>query len=50
MLVAGRQIEVLVTEIRNFKAKSVRLGITAPDDVLIIRPELLEKAKVNANA
>jgi len=43
LLVNGKQIEVMVTEIRNFKAKAVRLGITAPDDVVIIRPELLEK-------
>jgi carbon storage regulator CsrA len=45
LLVNGKQIEVMVTEIRNFKAKSVRLGITAPEDVVIIRPELLEEVK-----
>lgn len=35
----GENISVMVVEIRN---NQVRIGITAPDDVVIVRRELLE--------
>ncbi|MEG0895160.1 MAG: carbon storage regulator [Oscillospiraceae bacterium] len=40
----GDDIEIIVTEITPDR---IRLGISAPKDVLILRKELAETAKVN---
>jgi len=42
IIVDGKVIEVKITEIRQ-NVKVVRVGITAPKDVTILRPEMLEK-------
>jgi carbon storage regulator CsrA len=44
IIVDGKVIEVKITEIRQ-NVKVVRVGITAPTDVRVLRPEMLEKAK-----
>jgi carbon storage regulator CsrA len=42
IIVDGKVIEVKITEIRQ-NVKVVRVGITAPKDVTILRPEMLQK-------
>ena len=41
-ILIGDKITVMVVEIRG---KQIRLGVEAPDDVLVLREKLAEKAK-----
>jgi carbon storage regulator len=45
LLVNGVQIELMVTGIENHRQKAAKIGIEAPNSVMVIRPELLERER-----